>query len=157
MSRKLAKPTAEAVATTKESKLTAYIYIAVLAIIGLLIFIFGLAYVEPNQADPENDALFMGLIFTIPGLVCFLDSFFYLQNSKYRTNAQFVGRNFLLMLLGMISMNTIFFIYKTATDTHGTVYKNGKGLLVIIAIALFYSLLSLIPAGFYRMITWRRR
>lgn len=156
MSNKLAETTAELPGTRREVKTRKIIFITVLALIGILIAAFGFGYKETNPADEENDFLIMGWLFAMPGILIFLDSFFYLANRTYRSNASFVLANFFLMFLGIFVTDMVFFIINRALDKHETVFKIGHSLLAIAGISLLYAVLSLLPASLYRVITWKK-
>ena len=157
MSRKLKTASENTPAGFTESRVKKILFITVLALIGLVLAVFGFCYRETNPADSDNDFLIMGWLFAIPGIVCFLDSFFYLLNRTYRTNASFVFANFCLVLLGIFVSDTVFFIIMKALDTHETVFKLGHSILAVLGISALYALLTLLPACLYRILTRKKK
>ncbi len=123
----------------------AWIFLAVLFLIGVGITLLGLLYKESNPANPQDDALFMNMLLTIPGIVILADCFFYLQFDGYRKKGKFLLHNFLLFFFGCFILECIYFqlIY------FGVKKPQYKMTIPAAVISMIYALLTFAAGGIY--------
>lgn len=137
----------------KKIPLSAIIFMGVLILLGVALMLLGLLYQEPNPANPDDDALFMNMLFTVPGLVLIVDSFFCLRYDDYRKKGKYLLHNFLLFFFGCLIVECVYFqlIY------FGVKEPQYKMIVPALVISLLYAVLSLATGGIYLLIRRKSR
>lgn len=130
-----------------------WIFLGILLITGIGLTALGIFYKEPYPENPQDDALFMNMLLTIPGLTVIADTFFYmLQYDGYRKKGTFLLHNFLLFFFGCLILECVYFqlIY------FGIRVPQYKMTIPALAISFLYALLTLPAGGIYRLIRRKR-
>lgn len=137
----------------KKLRLATIIFMGVLILLGVGLMLLGLLYQEPNPANPDDDALFMNMLFTVPGLVTILDSFFCLRYEDYRKKGKYLLHNFLLFFFGCLIVECVYFqlIY------FGIKEPQYKMIVPALVISLLYAVLSLPIGGIYLLVRKKSR
>ncbi len=137
----------------KKLRLATIIFMGVLILLGIGLMLLGLLYQEPNPANPDDDALFMNMLFTVPGLATILDSFFCLRYDDYRKKGKYLLHNFLLFFFGCLIAECVYFqlIY------FGIKEPQYKMIVPALVISLLYAVLSLPADGIYLLLRKKSR
>lgn len=137
----------------KKLRLATILFMGVLILLGVGLMLLGLLYQEPNPANPADDALFMNMLFTVPGLVIILDSFFCLRYDDYRKKGKYLLHNFLLFFFGCLIAECVYFqlIY------FGIKEPQYKMIVPALVISLLYAVLSLPVGGIYLLLRKKGR
>lgn len=115
------------------------LYIGISSFVGLVLILLGIFYKETNAAVYEDDALFMNMVLTIPGILLILNSFFCLGYEHYYKNVIFLVHSFLLFFISCLLVECVYFqlIY------FGLKQPQQRMIIPALIITLIYSLLSL--------------
>ncbi len=129
----------------KKLPVSAIVFMAISALLGIGLVLLGLLYKEPYPAHPDDDALFMNMLFTVPGLVWIADSLFCLQYDDYRKKGKYVLHNSLLFFFVCLIAECVYFqlIY------FGVGEPQYKMVVPALIISFLYTLLTLLFSAIY--------